>query len=98
MAFQRLSTVPTVPELLRQAARERAAKRSRPGRAYRAWPGRAGVAACLAGAAGVLAMARLLNACRLFSPSGIGALLSCADRLARAGMGKWRSGRATRWT
>lgn len=60
---------------------------------FRTWQCRAGMAACFTGANGVLAMARLLNWCRLLSPDGIGAALAGADQLTRAGMRFWKISR-----
>jgi len=57
---------------------------------------RAGMAACFAGAQAVLAATRLLNRGGLLSQSGLGAALGAADRLTRAGMRLWRSGRPSR--
>ena len=66
-----------------------------PAYALRSWQCQAGMAACFAGASGVLAAARLLNWCRLLSPDGIAAALAGADRLTQAGMRLWRSSRAS---
>ena len=51
------------------------------------------MAACFAGASFILAVAQLLNWCRLLSPDTIAAILAGTDRLTRAGMRLWRAGR-----
>ena len=63
-----------------------------------AWSRRAGVKVCFASANGVLAAARVANWCGLLSPDGLGAAIACSDRLTRAGMRLWRSGRTLRRT
>ena len=78
--------------------RPAAVQASLPAPALRSWQCQAGMAACFAGASGLLAAARLLNWCRLLSPDGIAAALAGADRLTRAGMRLWRSSRASRRT
>lgn len=57
------------------------------------WRYRLGITFHFAGAAGVLATARVFNWCGLLSPDGQSTFLACADRLTRAGMRLWRSGR-----
>ncbi len=110
-AFQRLSTVPTIPELLRRDrerwlahAFQRVSRRlpeAGVGRPLRsallpAWTRRTRMAACFAGAEGILAVARVLNGCGLLSPKGIGAFLTGAERLTGAGMGIWHAVRRER--
>lgn len=87
-AFQRLSTVPTIPELLRQDRERWIAQ------ACLALPsGHIRMPACFAGADVLLAAARILNGCRLLSPRWIGACFAGAERLTRAGMGAWHASR-----
>lgn len=91
-AFQRLSTVPTIPELLRQDTELWIAQAC-----HVLPPWRVRMAACFAGADVLLAAARLLNGCGLLSPGGIGACFAGAERLTRAGVGIWHASRRGRW-
>ena len=54
------------------------------------------MAACFAGAYGLLAAARVLNGYGLLSPQGIGAFFSGAERLTWAGMNVWHALRRER--
>jgi len=113
-AFQRLSTVPTIPELVRQDRRRWLTQVSLalplpwrlpssgiddPVRAalLSGWTRRTRMAACFAGAYGLLAAARVLNGYGLLSPQGIGAFFSRAERLTWAGMHVWHALRRERW-
>lgn len=74
----------------------RAAQADQPALTLRSWRNQIAMAACFAGANGVLAATRVLNWCCLLSPDGIGVALASADWLTRAAMHLWRTNRATR--
>ena len=75
------------------AGSSRATRADMPGSIPWSFQRQAGMAACFAGATGVLAVTRLLNWCSLLSPDGIGVAIAGADRLTRTGMRLWRKSR-----
>ncbi len=80
------------------ARSRRAALQAGPAHTLRSWRCQAGMTLCFASASGVLAATQVLNWCRLLSPAGIDTALAGADRLTRAGMRLWRTGRTARRT
>jgi len=91
----------TMPQGCPTAARTRTLARSRRAAlqfnltpdALTVWSHRSRMKACFAGANGVLAVTRIMNACGLLSPDGVGTGVACADRLTRAGMRIWQRSR-----
>ena len=92
MIFERLSSGPTIPELMQAELQDWLARPHLAGSlvAWHRLAERSRLQTCLLGAELVLGSARLLLALRLIEPDSAAGAIAIATRLARTGMRRWR--------